>query len=243
MWGFTGVLRKLGQDMGFVELVLGGCILLYGASLLVGGGPAAGGGPFSLFPPAGEALVRLGASGAYPVFGLGRWWTPLSAGWLHGDLLHLFFNLLWIRQLAPQTAELYGPSRMVILYTLSGVAGFLLSSVMGAFVPVPFLGGAQLTVGASAPIFGLLGALVRYGRRGGSRMISSQAWTYAAVLFVFGLVAARVDNWAHLGGFGGGYLAAVWLDPLKPERTDHALGALLCLLASAAAVAASLLLS
>ncbi len=239
MWGFAGVLRRLGQDMGFVELVLGGCILLYGASLLLGGGPAPAGGMMSLLAPTREALLRLGASGAGPVFAAGRWWTPLSAGWLHGDLLHIFFNLLWIRQLAPQTAELYGPSRMVILYTLSGAAGFALSSVTGAFLPV--FGGALITVGASAPIFGLLGALVRYGRRSGSRMIGSQAWLYAGMLFLYGLVAARVDNWAHLGGFGGGYLAAVWLDPLKPERTDHALGALVCLLATAAAIAASLL--
>lgn len=239
MWGFAGVLRRLGQDMGFVELVLGGCILLYGATVVLSGGSAReGGNPLALLDPSGLVLARFGGSGAGPVFGLGRWWTPLSAGWLHGGILHIFFNLLWIRQLAPQTAELYGPSRMVVIYTLSGVAGFLLSSVAGLTPLLP--GGANLTVGASAPIFGLLGALVRYGRRSGSRMVSSQAWMYAAMLFVFGLVAARVDNWAHLGGFGGGYLAAMWLDPLKQERTDHALGALLCLLATAAAIVASL---
>ena len=246
MWGFAGVLRRLGQDMGFVELVLGGCILLYGASLLLGGGPAPAVGMMSLLAPDRFALLRFGASGAAPLFGADRWWTPLSAGWLHGDLLHIFFNLLWIRQLAPLTAELYGPTRMVILYTLSGVAGFVLSSsayYLPVIIPsVPDLfSGAAITVGASAPIFGLLGALVRYGRRGGSRTIGSQAWMYALMLFVYGLVAARVDNWAHLGGFAGGYLAAVWLDPLKPERTDHTVGALLCVVATAAAVVASLL--
>ena len=30
-----------------------------------------------------------------------------------------------------------------------------------------------------------------------------------------------IDNYAHAGGFGGGYLAARLLDPLKPERIDH----------------------
>lgn len=239
MWGFAGALRRFGQDMGFGELVLGGCILLYGAALLVGGGPAAGGDLLGFLAPADGALYRFGASGAIPLFGYGRWWTPLSASWLHGGLLHLVFNLLWIRQLAPVTAELYGASRMVVLYTLAGVSGFLLSSAVAAFLP--FLGGARLTVGASAAIFGLLGALVRYGRRGGSRALSTQAWGYAAMLFLYGLVAPRVDNWAHFGGFAGGYLAAVWLDPLKPERTDHAVGALVCLVATAGAIAASLL--
>ena len=40
-------------------------------------------------------------------------------------------------------------------------------------------------------------------------------------LFVMGLILPRVDNAAHAGGFVGGYLAGIWLDPLKPERVDH----------------------
>ena len=51
-----------------------------------------------------------------------------------------------------------------------------------------------------------------------------------------------VDNWAHLGGFLGGWLAARILDPLKPERTNHVVLAMLCLAASVASIAASLLI-
>jgi membrane associated rhomboid family serine protease len=50
-----------------------------------------------------------------------------------------------------------------------------------------------------------------------------------------------IDNYAHAGGFAGGYLASMWLDPLKRERTDHFLIALLCLVATALAILASLL--
>ncbi len=50
-----------------------------------------------------------------------------------------------------------------------------------------------------------------------------------------------IDNFAHLGGFGGGYLTAAWLNPLRPERQEHLLGALIALVASAAAILASLL--
>ena len=57
-------------------------------------------------------------------------------------------------------------------------------------------------------------------------MVESQAWSWALTLFVFGLFMPGVDNWAHAGGFAGGYLAAMWLDPLKPERTDHVVIAL-----------------
>ena len=105
------------------------------------------------------------------MFGYGRWWTVLSAAWLHGSLLHILFNMLWVRQIAPGTAELYGAGRMVIIYTVAGVCGFFLSSLAGAylgFMPFAFLRGARLTIGASASIFGLFGALVHYGRRTGA---------------------------------------------------------------------------
>ncbi|HEV7517813.1 MAG TPA: rhomboid family intramembrane serine protease [Thermoanaerobaculia bacterium] len=238
MWGLTGVLRGLGRDAGFVQLVLGAAILLYGATLLLDTGGIQSGG-LSFLQPSSKSLFAFGASGAIPVFVYHHWWTVLSAGWLHAGVLHILFNMLWVRQLAPETAELYGPSRMVIIYTLSSVAGFLLTSLVGAFLP--FLGGARFTVGASASLFGLLAALVYYGRRAGSRHLGSQAWSYAIVLFVMGFLPGfAADNWAHLGGFAGGYLVAKWLDPLLPERGDHVLGAVACLAASALAIVASL---
>jgi len=177
------------------------------------------------------------------VFGLGRWWTVLSAAWLHGGPLHILFNVLWIRQLAPETAQAYGPARMVIIYTAAGAVGFLLSSLVGAFLPfLPrFLGGAGFTVGASAPIFGLLGAIVHYGRRRGSSAVGREALGYAVVLGVFGFVMPGIDNWAHLGGFAGGYSVARWLDPWREERVDHVVAAFACLVGTALAIAASLL--
>ncbi len=230
MWGLTGALRGLGRDAGFVQLVIGASILLYGASLFLDAAGIHSSG-LSFLVPSNRSLLAFGASGAIPVFGYGRWWTVLSAGWLHAGLLHILFNLLWVRQLAPETAEIYGPGRMVIIYTVSGATGFLLSSLLGS----------SFTVGASASIFGLLAALVHYGRRGGSSHLGSQAWSYAIMLFIMGFFFPGVDNWAHLGGFAGGYLVAKWLDPLLPERGDHVLGAVVCLGASGLAIAASLL--
>ena len=78
------------------------------------------------------------------------------------------------------------------------------------------LRGGQFTVGASAPIFGLLGALVYYGRRTGSSAVGSQAISWAMSMMLFGFLMPGIDNYAHAGGFGGGYLAARLLDPLKP---------------------------
>jgi rhomboid protease GluP len=200
-------------------------------------------GPTSLLAPSTQSLFLFGASGAVPVFGAHRWWTVLSAGWLHAGLLHIFLNLLWVRQLAPETAHLYGPGRTVIIYTVSSIVGFSLSSVMGMILPgVPFVGGAMITVGASAPIFGLLGAIVCYSRVTGSSLAGSQAWQYAVILFVFGLVMAGVDNYAHAGGFVGGYATAWFLKPSAEEKIDHLIAALVCVLATLASVVASIVL-
>lgn len=237
LWGYGPALRRLGNDLGFVPLVIGACVVLYALALLLSRSHIQ-----MMLAPSTEVLFLLGASGAVPVFGFGRWWTVLTAGWLHAGVLHILFNVLWLRQLAPATAELYGAGRMIIIYTAASVAGFTLSTLAGAYLaglPIPLLRGAQFTVGASAAIFGLLGALVYYGRRTGSSHVGSQALMYAAVLAVFGLVFPGVDNYAHLGGFGGGYAAARVLDPLRPERIDHLVLALGCLLASAAALVAS----
>ena len=242
MWGFAPLLRRLGNDFGFTTVVMGGCAALYVLTLLASGGQIGMSGLFSLLSPSSQSLFLFGASGAMPVFVFGRWWTILSAGWLHGNLLHIIFNLMWVRQLGPATGQLYGASRLVIIYTIGGAMGFLLSSIAGVLLPgIPIIGGASFTIGASAPIFGLLGALVRYGHRTGGSLVRGQAWSWALSLFVFGLIMPGVDNWAHAGGFVGGYLAAMWLDPLRAERTDHMLLALACLGLTIASVAASLI--
>lgn len=238
MWGFAPVLNRLGRDLGFTPFVMWSCILLYLATLAFDPGGQRVGSPFAFFSPSIQSLFLFGASGSMPVFGYGRWWTVFSAGWLHAGILHILFNMMSIRNLAPPTAELYGASRMVIIYTFAGVTGFLASTVAGLGLFI--LPGGQFTVGASAAIFGLLGALVYYGRRTGSSMVGQQAKTWAIMFLVIGFVLPGIDNWAHLGGFAGGYLAARFLDPLRPERLDHLVVALVCLGLTALAIVFSI---
>jgi rhomboid protease GluP len=242
LWGFGPLLRRLGNDLGFVRLVIGGSAGLYAAMLLMSGSGIRMNSLFSFLAPSTTSLFLFGASGGMPVFQYDRWWTVLSAGWLHSGLLHILFNLMWVRQLGPVCAELYGAGRMVIIYTAAGVTGFAASSIAWLFFGgIPILGGAGFTVGASAPIFGLLGAIVLYGQRSGSSMARREGLQYALMLGVFGLIMPGIDNWAHAGGFAGGWLMAKILDPLTPERLDHMALAVGCVLATLLAIVASVL--
>jgi rhomboid protease GluP len=241
LWGFGPLLRKLGNDLGFVPLVMWGSTGLYVAMLLMSGSGIRMDGVFSFLAPSTMSLFLFGASGGMPVFRYDRWWTVLSAGWLHSGILHILFNMMWVRQLGPVCAELYGAGRMVIIYTVAGVVGFAASSVAWLiFGGIPILGGAGFTVGASAPIFGLLGAIVLYGQRSGSSMARREGLQYALTLGLFGLIMPGIDNWAHAGGFAGGWLMAKILDPLTSERLDHLALAVVCLVVTLASIAASI---
>jgi rhomboid protease GluP len=241
MFGFAPVLRQLGSDLGFVPLVVGASSVLYVLTLLASGRELqVMGGGLNILSPSTRALILFGASGAYPVFAFGSWWTVLSATWLHGGLLHIVFNMMWVRDIGPATADVIGPARTVIIYVVSGVCGFLLSSFAAQYLPpIPLLHGAGLTVGASASIFGLLGALVHYGRKSGSSLIHAQAKQWAMIMFIYGLIMPGIDNFAHAGGFLGGYALSAVFNPLTRERGDHMLVAVLCLVATFLAIAAS----
>ena len=240
LWGFGPALRRLGTDFGFRELVVGACVTLWVVTLLMSGAGVGTEGFLSALSPSTGVLLLFGASGAYPVFVQGRWWTVLSAGWLHAGLLHVAMNMYWVWQMGPAITELFGPSRTVIIYTIGGLAGFTLSSCAGAFLPsLPFLHAGVLTVGASAPVFGLIGALYHYGRMGSS-VVKQTAISIMVQAALFGLLVPNIDNYAHLGGFAGGYLASAFLNPMARERGDHMIVAFVCLAVTVLAIVASM---
>lgn len=239
LWGFTPMLRQLGGDLGFVPVVIGGCVVVYVLTLLASRG--IGGGGFDMLSPSLGALMLFGASGAVPVFRDSHWWTILSAMWLHGGILHILLNMWALRNIGPSTADIIGPSRTVVIYVVGGACGFLLTSLVGYYGPIPLLGGARFSVGASASILGLVGALLHYGRVSGSRLIRSQMTQYLIFIFAFGFLYPNVDNVAHLGGLAGGYATSMVFNPLTRERGDHVLLAVVCLAATFLAVVLSVM--
>jgi rhomboid protease GluP len=220
LWGFGASIGLLVGGLDFARAVIAVCVAAYLASLLLNL-PAATRmrGLFGILSPAPAALDALGMTGSWAL-ARGRWWTLLTAIYLHGGLLHLLFNLFWVRQLAPEVEDLFGPTRLMVIFTAGGVLGFVVSD----------LAGVSFSIGASGAIFGLLGALVSYGRsRGGTFgvAIMRQYWHWALILFVLGFLLPGVNNLAHAGGFAGGFLtgAALGSRERRPERTlDSLLG-------------------
>jgi len=117
---------------------------------------------------------------------------------LHGSLLHILFNMVITRQYLPHVVELYGTARAWVIFVIAGIVGFAVSNLAA----VPY------TIGASGAIFGLLAALIVYGRRTRQHAVAQQLWMSAGVMFLFGFVMPSVNNWAHAGGFAGGFVAA-----------------------------------
>jgi rhomboid protease GluP len=69
--------------------------------------------------------------------------------------------------------------------------------------------------------------------------VHGQALSWAGFMFIFGIIMPGVDNYAHAGGFAGGYFAGRFLDPLHPERVKHMAAALVCLVLSVLSILVS----
>lgn len=167
--------------------------------------------PFALLSPSNKGLLLLGATGTVPIDRLGRWWTLISANYLHGGVFHILFNMIAFRQIAPLVLQEYGINRMVILYTVSGAIGFFVS----------YLAGIPLTIGASASVCGLIGAILYYGKsRGGlyGQAIFKQIGGWALGIFLFGLLMPGINNWGHGGGIVAGALLGALLGYKEKAR-------------------------
>jgi membrane associated rhomboid family serine protease len=172
-----------------------------------------------------KSLFLLGATGTIPIDRYGEWWTLISANYLHAGILHITLNMAAFYQLALLTIREYGISRMFIIYTLGGIVGFLISYL----ARVPF------TIGASAAIFGLVGAILYYGKsRGGvyGRAILRQVGGWVVFLFVFGMLVPGINNWGHAGGLVSGGLLGYLLGyhEKKRESSFQKTLALICML-------------
>lgn len=172
--------------------------------LLSPGGLNFSGNPLTLLSPGSQGLLIFGATGTIPIDRMGRWWTLLSANYLHGGILHILFNMLALRQIAPLIVREYNISRMFILYTLGGIAGFAIS----------YLAGVEFTIGSSAAVCSLIGAALYFGKsRGGvyGQAVYRQVGGWVIGIFAFGILVPGINNWGHAGGILAGILLGALL--------------------------------
>ncbi len=183
--------------------------------------------PLSMLAPGDRSLLLLGATGTIPIDRLHRWWSLIAANYLHGGILHIFFNMAALKQIAPLINREYGPYRMFAIYTMGGIAGFAAS----------YIAGVSLTIGASAAVCALIGAALYYGKsRGGlyGQTIYRQIGGWAIGLFVFGFLVPGINNWGHGGGIIGGVVLGFFLgyNEKSKESFYHKIFAGICMAAT-----------
>jgi len=180
-----------------LKAVIGVTLFYFLASLFFSALENGGSLGFMLMPSQ-NSLWHLGASGSAPI-NLHRYWTLINASFLHGGALHIAFNMLALWQIGGFILNCYGISRFLLIYILSGVLGFYVSHL----VNIPF------TIGASASVCGLIGAIIYYGKtRGGfyGGMIYKQALGWVIGIAIFGFIVPGINNWAHGGGLFAGII-------------------------------------
>jgi rhomboid protease GluP len=205
-WKNSPLTRGWGTGDQLVRFIIITNIGMYLLSLLL----SASSEPGFRLSPGQTAFNVLGATGAFMISNFG-WWTLISASYLHGGIIHIFFNMFAFFQIAPLITRLFGPYRFFVIFTLGGVGGFL----------VTYVAGTPITVGASAGLCGLIGAAIFYGKdRGGifGQTLYKQIGGWAIGILLFGFLVPQVDNWAHIGGMLIGASTAFFLGYNEKRR-------------------------
>lgn len=153
-----------------------------------------------------------------PAFVLYRPWTLVTYMFVHAGLMHIGFNMLALYFFGPRVEERLGSGRFMWLYMLSGISGALLSMIFAPMSPI---------IGASGAVFGVMLAFARFWPRAQiyiMGVLPIEAWLAVLLMVVFalwsGFTGSRsgVADFAHLGGFVGGWIYLKWLDSRRGTK-------------------------
>lgn len=149
-------------------------------------------------------LVYLGAK-FNPMIDQGEWWRLLTSAFLHGNLMHILFNMYALYNIGPFLEMRLKKARFTLIYFFSAMTSGLLSYLMTPSV----------SVGASGAIFGLLGAFLVLAIRSREKVMKR---ALSNILFIIGLNlvigfagSGVIDNFGHIGGLLGGIASALVL--------------------------------
>jgi len=136
---------------------------------------------------------------------LTRPWGVITYMFLHGDLMHLFVNMLVLFFFGPPLEARWGPKEFLKFYVICGLGGVALSFVFAS----------AWIVGASAAIYGLMLAFAMNWPEAPIYIwgiFPVKAKWLVAVLFMVSLMSAfggdggNIAHFAHLGGIITGFL-------------------------------------
>ncbi|KAJ0235286.1 RHOMBOID-like protein 3 [Hirschfeldia incana] len=154
-----------------------------------------------LFGPSSRTLEKLGSLERSRVVERHEAWRLFTCIWLHAGVIHLVANMISLLFIGIHLEHQFGFVRIGVIYVVSGVGGSIVSSL--------FIRNG-VSVGASGPLFGLLGSMVSEILTNWT-IYSNKVAALLTILFVivinlaFGILP-HVDNVAHLGGFLVGFL-------------------------------------
>ncbi len=177
--------------------------------------------------PDGATLMLFGAKLPFAHM-RGEWWRLVTAGFLHGGVFHILMNSWVLFDLGAEVEAIYGTSRFIVFYFVSTVCGFFASSLWYA----------GISIGSSAGIFGLIGAMIAFGIMDKSSLGAAAKSLYVRWA-IYGLLIGLLpffptDNAAHFGGLASGFLCgllastprarAMWKEPLLRGAAGICLG-------------------
>lgn len=169
--------------------------------------------------PATATLVRYGAASGIAIAD-GEPWRLVSHAFLHGNLLHLVFNLYALIVAGPTLERSIGSVRFALVYLVSAVAGGLAGSLWNH--PLGVL------VGGSGALFGMFGAFAALLARGGREPTEflrsaggKQLLGNIGLNLVLGMLIPFISNSAHIGGLLAGF-ALTWWFLSTPRRQGPA---------------------
>ena len=183
--------NTFGGEGAMTRLLLGMCLVMFALCVATDRDLPIWSGGFRI-----STIVRFGGLIAW--FGRNEPWRCLSAVFLHFSVLHIGMNLWSLSSIGPSCERHFGRARFVILFTVSGLLGFVASEWW-------YDGHSPPTVGASGAIFGTIGSVigVAWARR-------DPNWKQILVqngvnMLIIG-IAFSANNAAHVGGFAAGAL-------------------------------------
>lgn len=161
-----------------------------------------------------ELLIKYGAMYGPAVDG-GQWWRIFTAGFLHGGLLHVSFNMFALWQVGTAVEDLFGTPRMALIYVLS---------LIGSGLAIYYFAYSDVTIGASGAIFGIFGALAAAGMRLGPRGRNLVRGMLGIVFInlIIGFMVPNISMAGHVGGLIVGFIVGFLLfTPPQPREAIY----------------------